>query len=108
MTWNVTGNTNICCGTLYNDLRTGVHLDNARNVVNLTTSLPGANTLDMYNVDNVASWATKRNITHGSRRSANTIWPSELLTPIVYVQGIIRTVTLCTEVSSGHALLTLW
>ena len=49
----------------------------------------GANKLDMYNVDNVASWATKRNITHGTRRSANTIWPPELLTPIIYVQGII-------------------
>ena len=72
------------------------------------TSLPGANTLDMYNVENVASWATKINITHGTRRSANTIWPLELLTPIIYVQGIIRTITLCTDVSSGHALLTLW
>ncbi len=58
--------------------------------------------MDMYNVDNVASWATKRNITHGTRRSANTIWPLELLTPIVYVQGIIRTITICTEVPSGH------
>ena len=79
-----------------------------RNVVNLTTSLPGANTLDMYNVYNVVSWATKRNITHETRRSANTIWPPELLTRIIYVQDIIRTITLCTEVSSGHTLLTLW
>ena len=37
----------------------------------------------------------------------DTIWPLELLTPIIYVQGIIRTITLCTEVPSGHALLTL-
>ena len=65
--------------------RTSVHLVNAWNVVNLTTSRPGANKLDMYNVDNVASWATKRNTTHGTRRSANMIWPLELLTPIIYM-----------------------
>ena len=43
-----------------------VHLNSVRNVMNRTTSLPGANTLGRYNVGNVESWAIKRSTTPGT------------------------------------------
>ena len=46
---------------------TGVHLNSARNVINRTTSLPGANTLGRYNVGDVESWAIKRSTTRMTR-----------------------------------------